>query len=66
MLAFLELKTTYEKVTRAINMNHEPSEEILVLSNYFRTLCHDNGAILDNVLDEEPPLDQQPDKPYLT
>ena len=66
MIPFLELKTTYEKVTRAINMNHEPSQELLHIADHLKALCQDDGAILENVLEEEPPLDNLPDKPYLT
>jgi hypothetical protein len=42
----------------------------LILSEYFKALAADDGKLLDNVLDDEPPLEQQqPDfatHPYLT
>ena len=58
MLHFLELKTTYDKVTRAINSNSEPRTNLIVLAEYFKALAANDGAILNNVLDDEPPLDQ--------
>jgi hypothetical protein len=58
MLPFLTLKTTFDKVSRALNINQEPSGDILVLANYFQNLALDDGAILDKVLDEEPPLEE--------
>jgi hypothetical protein len=65
MLAFLELKTTFEKVSRALNINQEPVMDLIALADYFKALSLEDGAILDNVLDEEPPLEEQ-GKPYLT
>jgi hypothetical protein len=65
MLAFLELKTTYEKVSRALNINQEPVNDLGTLTDYFKALAMNEGAILDNVLDEEPPLEEQ-GNPYLT
>lgn len=67
MLPFLELKTTYETVCRTIIRSMEPTKELHVMADYFRFLSADNGAILENVLEEEPALDDpMAAKPHLT
>ena len=66
MLPFLELKTTYDKINRAINLNNEPRNELIVLSDYFKALASNDGAIFKTIFPEEPPLENQPTEPYLT
>jgi hypothetical protein len=38
---------------------------LCALADYFKALAENDGVILDNVLEEEPPLEEQ-GKPYLT
>lgn len=67
MLPFLELKTTYDTVCRSIIRSLEPTKELIAMAEYFRFLSSNDGAILDNILEEEPALDDPiAAKPYLT
>jgi hypothetical protein len=52
MIKFIELKQTYENITRAITSGSEPASELRVILHFLRDLSSNDGEYLLNIKDD--------------